>query len=163
MGLALQEDTGQLGVAGRQGLDTGGQKGQSMRALVVDDSLTMRKIERRVLSSMGVEDVVEAGDGFEALDLVERSPTAFNVMLIDLNLPYMDGLTLVRRIRERDRGTPILVVSTDGERTRILDALRVGATHYVVKPFTSDGLLNHIRWSLSNAMQAERRKSPAEA
>lgn len=132
-----------------------------MRALVVDDSLTMRKIERRVLSSMGVEDVVEAGDGLEALDLVERSPIPFNVMLIDLNLPYMDGLTLVRRIRQRDRGTPILVVSTDGERTRIIDALRVGANHYVVKPFTSDGLLNHIRWSLSNAMPVEERRNPA--
>lgn len=119
------------------------------KILLVDDSRVMRNIHRSVLSAMGYDDVTEAADGAEAL----RRCEAFTpqLILVDWTMPVMDGLAFVRAYRENDRVTPILMVTTEAERPRVIEALRLGANGHVVKPFTPDVLSQRIEETLARA------------
>lgn len=121
-----------------------------MRIMLVDDSKTMRNIQRTVLTQLGFTDVVEACDGVDALAKIpEARPQLF---LVDWNMPNMDGITLVRKIREEDRVTPIIMVTTEGEKTRVVEAIKAGVNNYVVKPFTPDLLSQRISQTLAKAV-----------
>jgi two-component system chemotaxis response regulator CheY len=111
-----------------------------MRALVIDDSRTMRRIVSRVLVGFGYE-VTEAGDGQEALDALASGPLP-DLACIDWNMPVMDGLTFVTRVRaeERLRGISLMMVTTESEYGQIVRALAAGAHEYLMKPFTPDAL-----------------------
>ena len=109
-----------------------------IRALVVDDSGTMRKIVVRSLNSVGVKLIVEAGDGREALQLM--STTNFDLVLTDWNMPNMNGLELLKAIRGQDGGMPVIMITTESERTSVIDAIQAGVTDYLTKPFTPDTL-----------------------
>jgi len=119
-----------------------------MKVLLVDDSGTMRSIQRRCLGKLGVEDIVEAEDGVQALQLFEAG--TFDVVLTDWNMPNMDGLTLLQEIRRRNREIPIVMITTEAERSRVVQAIQYGVSDYLVKPFTPDGL----REKLDKWMQA---------
>lgn len=119
-----------------------------MKILLVDDSRTMRNIWKKVVANLGA-DPVEAGDGLEALKAIEANGAPFDLMLIDWNMPNMDGLTLVKKIRETDKSTPLIMVTTEAEKTRIIDAIKAGVNNYVVKPFTPDTLLGKINETLA--------------
>jgi len=118
-----------------------------MRILIVDDSQPMRRAQREILGGLGQVRFVEASDGFEAL--AKLSGGAFDLVLIDRNMPKMDGLTLVNQIRTTDKKTPLIMVSTEAEKTRILEAIQAGVNNYVIKPFTSESLLEKVRATLS--------------
>jgi len=111
-----------------------------MRALVVDDSRAMRRILARILTGIGY-DVVEAGDGQQALDVLARGPKP-HLACIDWNMPVMDGLSLVVRVRENPqwRDITLMMVTTESEHSQIVRALAAGAHEYLIKPFTSDSL-----------------------
>ena len=126
-----------------------------MRILMVDDSRTMRNIQKGVLKVLGEHVVTEAGDGTEALVAIAAATEPFDLMLVDWNMPRMDGMTLVTRIREKDRTTPIIMVTTEAEKERVIVAIKAGVNNYVVKPFTPDSLLERVRQTL------ERRKAAA--
>ena len=113
-----------------------------MKALIIDDSRAMRMLLRRIVSSNGFE-VVEAGNGQEALDALAVGPLP-DVALIDWNMPVMDGLTFVNSVRARPeyRGITLMMVTTESERTQIVRALAAGAHEYLIKPFTEDALLS---------------------
>lgn len=113
-----------------------------MKALIIDDSRAMRMLLRRIVSSNGFE-VVEAGNGQEALDALSAGPLP-DVALIDWNMPVMDGLTFVNSVRARPeyRGITLMMVTTESERTQIVRALAAGAHEYLIKPFTEDALLS---------------------
>lgn len=105
-----------------------------MRILLVDDSTTMRNIQRKILSGLGYTEISEAGDGVQALAaFAARRP---DLMLVDWNMPNMDGLTLVRKIREQDKTVLMMMVTTETEKERVIDAIKAGANNYLVKPFT---------------------------
>ena len=125
-----------------------------MRALLVDDSRTMRNIQKKVLAVMGEIDFQEAGDGLEALTQIAATPAGFDVILVDWNMPNMDGHTLVLRIREKDKKTPLIMVTTEAEKTRVMDALKAGVNNYVVKPFTPESLLGRVQQTLAKAKLA---------
>jgi two-component system chemotaxis response regulator CheY len=111
-----------------------------MQALVVDDSSTTRLIISRILREAGVE-VVEAGDGREALARLEDAP-AVGLMLVDWNMPVMDGLELVKAVRA-DRAydhVRIMMVTTESEQDQVVRALQAGADEYLMKPFTKEVL-----------------------
>ena len=110
-----------------------------MKFLLVDDSRTMRNIWKKVIANIDNSEAVEAGDGVEALKAIEEHGP-FDMMLIDWNMPNMDGLTLVEKVRENDKATPIIMVTTEAEKPRIIDAIKAGVNNYVVKPFTPDAL-----------------------
>ncbi|MFG0327289.1 MAG: response regulator [Phycisphaerales bacterium JB037] len=120
-----------------------------MRIMLVDDSRTMRSIQRSVLAQLGFNDVVEAGDGVEALAKIPEARP--QLMLVDWNMPNMDGITLVRQIRQTDRATPIIMVTTEAEKTRVVEAIKAGVNNYVVKPFTPDLLSQRITETLAKA------------
>ena len=116
-----------------------------MKVLLVDDSGTMRTIQKRCLNKLGVEDVVEAEDGRQALDLFEQQ--SFDTVLSDWNMPNMDGLGLLKEIRSRNREIPVIMVTTEAERARVVTAIQAGVSDYLVKPFTPDGLKEKLeKW-----------------
>ncbi|MFI2753233.1 response regulator [Cellulomonas sp. P22] len=109
-----------------------------MRALVIDDSRTMRRIVASVLEPLGFE-VVQAGDGQEALDVLEQG-VEVDLACVDWNMPVMDGLTFVTRVRARRewRDVTLMMVTTESEHGQIVRALAAGAHEYVIKPFTPE-------------------------
>ncbi|HVT83196.1 MAG TPA: response regulator [Phycisphaerae bacterium] len=120
-----------------------------MKILVVDDSRIIRNIEKRALAELGMQDVMEANDGVEALVLTQASPGAFGLILSDWNMPNMDGLTFIKRFREQDKTTPVIMVTTEAEKSRIIEAIKAGVNNYVVKPFTAEALSGKITQTLT--------------
>lgn len=109
-----------------------------MRVLVADDSSTMRKIILRSLQAVGVTDITEAADGAEAVALFK--PGDFDMVLTDWNMPGMTGLEVLKAIRAQDAKIPVIMVTTEAEKSRVLEAIQAGVTDYLVKPFTADTL-----------------------
>jgi len=115
-----------------------------MRALVIDDSRTMRVVLRRILQGCDFE-VYEAGDGLEALDVL-RDVGQADVALIDYNMPRMNGLDFIRAVR-RDgmyRGLCLMMVTSESEADKVAAALAAGAHEYVMKPFTSEIIIEKL-------------------
>ncbi len=120
-----------------------------MKILLVDDSRTIRNIQKNVLTQLGYTDVMEASDGVEALKQI--GDTKPDLALIDWNMPNMDGITLVRKIRETDKATPLIMVTTEAEKRRVIEAIQAGVNNYVVKPFTAETLGEKINATLAKA------------
>lgn len=120
-----------------------------MRVLLVDDSKTMRNIVKGVLGTLGVTAIEEAADGQDALSRVE----AFNpdLILLDWNMPVMDGITFVRAYRGKKKTTPIIMVTTEAEKARVLEAIQAGVNNYAVKPFTPESLSKIIEATMAKA------------
>ena len=109
-----------------------------MRALVIDDSRTMRRIVGSRLESLGFE-VHQAGDGQQALDLLDGG-LQIDLACIDWNMPVMDGLEFVTRVRANPerRQITLMMVTTESETGQIVRALAAGAHEYLIKPFTPE-------------------------
>ncbi len=123
-----------------------------MRVMLVDDSRTIRNIQKNVLSQLGHTDILEAGDGIEALGVLEKeSGNPPNLILIDWNMPNMDGITLVRKIRETDKSTPLIMCTTEAQKDRVIEAIKAGVNNYVVKPFNVESLAEKIDQTMSKA------------
>lgn len=118
--------------------------------LVVDDSPTMRRIVINALRSFGHSDVLEAGDGEEALQQLGANPVDF--VVTDWNMPVMSGLELTKAIRSSDKlkNLPILMVTTRGLKQDIIEALKAKVNNYVVKPFTPQILEEKINLILKS-------------
>ena len=112
-----------------------------MKALVVDDSRAMRAAMRRLMTEFGF-DVVEAGDGAEALTLLADQAAEIDVALVDWHMPNVDGLTLVRQMQD-DAATfriRTMMVTAETDVRRVMEALKAGADEYLMKPVTRDAL-----------------------
>ncbi len=109
-----------------------------MQALVVDDSRAMRAILTRLLGGLGF-DVAQAADGAEALEVLDAG-TRPDVILVDWNMPVMDGLTFIKAVRAEPeyRDISLMMVTTESEQAQIVRALAAGAHEYVIKPFTGE-------------------------
>ena len=105
----------------------------SVKFLVVDDSVTMRRIVVNSLKGLGYTEFLEAGDGKEALDVL-NSDSSISFVITDWNMPNVSGLELVKSIRKHDTysGVPILMVTTRGVKEDIMDALAAKVNNYVV-------------------------------
>lgn len=115
--------------------------------LIVDDSAAIRKILQRVLKQADVPlgEVYEAADGLEALKVLGAQRV--NLILADINMPNMDGLQLLRKLKEKEqwKGVPVIMVTTEGGQAKVMAAAELGAAGYIRKPFTAD----QIRHSLA--------------
>jgi len=120
-----------------------------MRVFVVDDSKTMRNIVKGVLGTIGATAIEEAGDGQDALSRVD----AFNpdLILMDWNMPVMDGMTFVKNYRGAKKTTPIIMVTTEAEKSRVMEAIQAGVNNYAVKPFTPESLSKIIETTMAKA------------
>jgi two-component system chemotaxis response regulator CheY len=108
------------------------------RVLIADDSGTMRTIIRRSLESIGISDTVEAADGVQAI--AQFKPGEFDLVLTDWNMPGKSGLEVAREVRAQDKTVPIVMITTESEKSRVVEAIQAGVSDYLVKPFTPDGL-----------------------
>ncbi|MFG0255878.1 MAG: response regulator [Rhodopirellula sp. JB053] len=110
-----------------------------MRVLIAEDSGVMRKIICRGLHSLWVEETVEAADGAIALELFEKENN-FDLVLTDWNMPNMNGLDLVKAIRATGSKVPIMMITTEAEKARVVEAIQAGINDYLVKPFDQNML-----------------------
>jgi two-component system chemotaxis response regulator CheY len=117
-----------------------------MKILLVDDSRTIRNIQKNTLKTLGYTEVAEAADGVEALASIAQSRP--DLLLVDWNMPKMDGITLIRKVRETDKALPIIMVTTEAEKTRVLEAVKAGVNNYVVKPFTAETFAEKINQTM---------------
>jgi len=120
-----------------------------IRILVVDDEPPIRKLLRMGLTAHGYE-VLDAPNGKIALELLAKKP---NLVILDLGLPDIDGLELLRRIRLQQENVPVVVLSSRGDEAGKVAALDLGADDYVTKPFGMDELLARMRAALRHQLQ----------
>ena len=116
-----------------------------MKILTVDDSKIIRKVVASTIEALGYETLM-ACHGREALEVLEKHPDEVGLVLLDWNMPVMDGLACLKAIRadERFRTIPVMMLTTESEGARIAAAIRAGATHYLTKPFSPEALSTHI-------------------
>jgi two-component system chemotaxis response regulator CheY len=116
-----------------------------MKVLIVDDSAIMRKIIRNTVDTLGY-DCVEAADGRQALDMIHSQVEEIGLVLLDWNMPVLDGYSTLEEIKQhpKTKHIPVMMVTTESERTNIVKAIRAGAQHYVTKPFAQEDLLTRM-------------------
>ncbi len=112
-----------------------------MKILLVDDSTTMRRIQKNQLAGLGITDIVEAENGQEALS-VAAANMPIDYMFLDWNMPIMNGLDCLKTLRADAayKDLKIIMCTSESEKTRVLEALKAGANNYIVKPFDADAL-----------------------
>lgn len=118
--------------------------------LIVDDSAITRKILGRVIaqSNLPLGKILEAGDGCEALDTLERQNVG--LILADIQMPNMDGLELLEKLKASDqwKNVPVIMISAQGSQAKVKDAIQLGACGYVLKPFRAE----HIKQKLASIL-----------
>ena len=117
-----------------------------VRALIVDDSSVMRKIVERSLRQAGVDlsEVREAGNGAEGLGALKDN--GVDLILCDINMPVMDGVEFLRQLQgqENAKGVPVVMITTEGSESHVVQALSLGARGYIRKPFTPEQVKEHV-------------------
>jgi two-component system chemotaxis response regulator CheY len=112
----------------------------------------MRKIQRRTLEKLGFEDIVEAEDGLKALEaLAQHNP---DIILTDWNMPNMNGLEFVQKVRETNKHIPMVMVTTEAEKGKVVQAIQAGINDYLIKPFTPEALSDKVRKFTQNLVNA---------
>ncbi|MGD0510178.1 MAG: response regulator [Terriglobales bacterium] len=118
----------------------------SIRALIVDDSSVMRKIVERSLRQAGVDlaKVFEAGDGAQALSVLAENQV--DLILCDINMPVMDGLEFIKQLPgvTNAKDVPVVMITTEGSESHVVQALSCGARGYIRKPFTPEQAKEHV-------------------
>jgi two-component system chemotaxis response regulator CheY len=111
-----------------------------MKILVVDDFSTMRRIVKNLLKQLGFVNIEEAEDGAQAYTKLKNG--GFGFIVSDWNMPNLDGLGLVKKVRSDDelKDLPILMVTAEAEKDKVVTAIQAGVNNYIVKPFTGDVL-----------------------
>ena len=126
-----------------------------MKILIVDDSGVARVVMRRILASIGYEDVLEARDGMEGIQLLSRE--SVDLVLCDWKMPNLDGLTFVRAVRKSPQSdVPVLMVSSESYVSKIVEIINAGANGYVRKPFRAGALRKKIAEIRKKAEMANR-------
>ena len=116
-----------------------------MQAMVIDDSRAMRLILARIAGQLGF-DVVQAGNGREALERLEELEATPELALVDWNMPEMNGLEFILAVRKEPKykSMTLMMVTTESEQGQIVRALAAGAHEYVIKPFTPDAIVEKL-------------------
>lgn len=120
-----------------------------MKMLIVDDSVMIRRVIETAVVNIGYEPL-EAKDGQEAMELIEKNYQDITLVLLDWNMPILDGYSVLKKIKadEKYRHIPVLMVTTEVDRKRVIQAVQAGATNYLMKPFTQDCLIAKIKESI---------------
>jgi two-component system chemotaxis response regulator CheY len=117
----------------------------SKKVLVVDDSIAIRQSITYVLQQGGYE-VVEAKDGLDALSVLKNMASP-DLIITDVNMPNLDGLSFIKKVREdvKFKFTPIIVLTTESQGSKMNEGKEAGATGWIVKPFSAEKLLGVVR------------------
>jgi two-component system response regulator AtoC len=128
---------------------------ETHRILVVDDEVKMRRLLEMSLKNMGHE-VVQAADGAQAMTCFDEAP--FDLVMTDLNMPHMDGMQLLRNLRERGEEVPVIVLTAFGSIETAVEAMKLGAADYIIRPFEMDTVELAVTRALAmGTMQRENR------
>jgi two-component system chemotaxis response regulator CheY len=124
-----------------------------VKILSVDDSAIIRKIIRSGVEVLDYQ-LVEAADGLEALSILESSSKEIVLILLDWNMPGMDGLAFLKKIKSTEslKHIPIMMVTTESEKENIIRAIQAGAINYLVKPFTIEELMKKVLECMGEGM-----------
>ena len=116
----------------------------SMKVLVVDDMVTMRRIVKNILKQLGFGNVDEAENGQEALQKLKTD--TFGFVVSDWNMPVMTGIDMLRAIRadEKLKAIPVLMVTAEAQQSNLIEAVQAGVSNYIVKPFTAETMQEKI-------------------
>ena len=114
----------------------------SIKALIADDSGVMRKIVVRAANKAGIQDVTEAADGADAL--AKFGKDSFDLVMTDWNMPNKTGLELAQDIRGQGSSVPIIMITTEAEKSNVLEAIKAGVNDYLTKPFEVEDLAAKI-------------------
>jgi two-component system, chemotaxis family, chemotaxis protein CheY len=111
-----------------------------LKVLVVDDFPTMRRIVKNLLKQLGYENIDEAEDGSQALAKLKGG--GYGLVITDWNMPVMEGIDLLKNLRADDalKDLPVLMVTAEAEKDKVITAIKAGVDNYVVKPFTAEVL-----------------------
>ena len=128
---------------------------RALRVLVVDDEITMRKVTRSLLQVLGVQDIYEAADGRSGLEAI--CSWAPDMVLLDWSMPSPNGPEFVRHVRSPGRfpypDVPIIMLTAHGERSRVVEAVRLGVNEFLIKPVSSTALLTRFLSILARPRQ----------
>ncbi|MCP4272387.1 MAG: chemotaxis protein CheY [Gammaproteobacteria bacterium] len=116
----------------------------NMKILIVDDFSTMRRIIKNLLRDLGFTNTSEADDGLTALPMLQQGN--FDFLVTDWNMPGMEGIELLKKVREDEElnSLPVLLVTAEAKKEQIVEAAQAGVNGYIVKPFTSGTLKEKI-------------------
>ncbi|MFI4859429.1 MAG: response regulator [Phycisphaerales bacterium JB063] len=123
-----------------------------MKVLLVDDSSTIRMIQAQALAKLGFTDIAHANDGVEALAAVAAAPPG--MIMLDWNMPNMDGITFLKKYRANGGQAKVIMVTTEAEKARVIEALQAGVNNYIIKPFTPELYAKRIRETLAQKKSA---------
>lgn len=116
-----------------------------MNVLIVDDFSTMRRIVKNILRQLGFENILEADDGMNALDVLRSQKVDF--IISDWNMPRLSGMELLKAVRtsEEWKDLPFLMVTAEGQKENVIEAVKAKVSNYIVKPFTPETLSEKIK------------------
>ena len=117
----------------------------NMNVLIVDDFATMRRIVKNILRQLGFTNISEADDGKTALQALKKGK--YDLILSDWNMPGMPGIELLKAVRSDDelKNIPFLMVTAEAEKEDIVEAVKLGLSNYIVKPFTAETMSEKLR------------------
>jgi two-component system chemotaxis response regulator CheY len=120
-----------------------------MKILSADDSGMIRKVIKNAVDVLGYG-FLEAKDGQEALDVLEQEYPDVGLILLDWNMPRLNGLEVLKKVKADDRfkAIPVMMVTTEVERAKVIEAISAGANNYVMKPFSHEDLMAKIMQSM---------------
>jgi two-component system, chemotaxis family, chemotaxis protein CheY len=120
-----------------------------MKILSADDSVMIRKVIKSAVEVLGYG-FIEAKDGQEALDVLEKEFADVGLILLDWNMPRLNGLEVLKKVKADDRfkQIPVMMVTTEVERAKVIEAISAGAKNYVMKPFSHEDLIAKMMQSL---------------
>ena len=121
-----------------------------MKILIVDDSSVVRTVVKQALAMAGYVDVLEAVDGLQALEVAKAEGPAIGLYVLDVNMPHMDGITLVAELRKIGKASPIIMLTTETDKAKMAQAKELGATGWIVKPFDAEKFIGVVKLFMKN-------------
>lgn len=117
----------------------------NMKVLVVDDFATMRRILKSILKQIGFTNIIEADDGSSALAMLKKDKV--DMIMSDWNMPKVTGLDLLKAVRsdESTKDIPFLMVTAEGQKDSVIQAVQAGVSNYIVKPFTAETVKEKLK------------------
>lgn len=122
-----------------------------MAIMIVDDSDVVRSVVKKALALYGFNETIEAEDGVTALDEFKATSKKIDLFVLDVNMPRMDGITLVGLIREMDKSTPIIMLTTETDKSKMIQAKNLGATGWIIKPFETEKFIKVVEMFLKKS------------
>jgi two-component system chemotaxis response regulator CheY len=119
-----------------------------MAIFIVDDSDVVRSIVKQTLNMYGYKDIIEAENGVKALEKIKTQYQNIELYVLDVNMPEMDGITLIGEIRKIDPDTPIIMLTTETDKAKMVKAKTLGATGWVIKPFEGERFIKVVKMFL---------------